>query len=113
MPEKEEKTKAVPKKKVGDLRQTVRRVFLDSSTPSVWTVVRVVLAAFIVWHLGGFVAGILNSLKSLLFLVVISIFFAYLIDPLVRFIRRPFKERNLEKLMPRSLAIVVAYLIVF
>jgi predicted PurR-regulated permease PerM len=34
-------------------------------------------------------------------------------DPLVKFIRRPFKERNIEHLMPRSLAIVVAYLFVF
>ena len=33
--------------------------------------------------------------------------------PLVRAIRRPFKERNLEKLMPRSIAIVISYVIVF
>jgi predicted PurR-regulated permease PerM len=32
---------------------------------------------------------------------------------LVRVIRRPFKERNLEKIMPRSFAIVIAYLFVF
>jgi predicted PurR-regulated permease PerM len=43
----------------------------------------------------------------------LSIFFAYLIDPLVKFIRRPFKERNLEKIMPRWAAILIAYLFVF
>lgn len=40
-------------------------------------------------------------------------FFAYLIDPLVRLIRRPFKERDLEKWMPRSLAIPLAFIFVF
>src|SRR5205814_416485 len=49
----------------------------------------------------------------LIFLLFLAIFFAYLIDPLVKFIRRPFKERNLEKLMPRSIAIVIAYIFVF
>jgi predicted PurR-regulated permease PerM len=49
----------------------------------------------------------------LIFLVILSIFFAYLLNPLVSLIRRPFKNRHLEKLMPRSVAIVLAYLIVF
>jgi predicted PurR-regulated permease PerM len=55
----------------------------------------------------------LFSLTYLLFLVVLAIFFAYLIDPLVRFIRKPFKERKIERFMPRSLAIVISYLLVF
>ncbi len=46
-------------------------------------------------------------------MIVLSIFFAYLIDPLVRVIRRPFKERNIDKIMPRSLAILIAYVFVF
>lgn len=94
-------------------RTTVRRVFLDPSTPSSWTVARVVLVAFFVWTIASFSLNILLSLKYLFFLIILSIFFAYLIDPLVRVIRRPFKERNLEKMMPRSLAIVIAYVLVF
>lgn len=95
------------------MRQTARRVFLDPSTPSSWTVVRVVLVAFLVWNLGGFVTNILSSLTFLFFMLVLAVFFAYLIDPLVKLIRRPFKERHKEKWMPRSAAIVIAYLIVF
>src|SRR5687768_12436436 len=100
-------------KNIREKRTTVRRVFLDPSTPSSWTVVRVVLVAFIVWYVADFVQNLLSSLKYLFFLIVLSIFFAYLIDPLVRAIRRPFKERSLENMMPRSLAILIAYILVF
>ena len=100
-------------KNIREKRTTVRRVFLDPSTPSSWTVVRVVLVAFFVWYLAAFLVGFIFSLKYLFFLLVLSIFFAYLIDPLVRAIRRPFKERNLEKVMPRSAAILIAYILVF
>jgi predicted PurR-regulated permease PerM len=61
----------------------------------------------------GFVQSIVSSLAYLFFLIVLSVFFAYLIDPLVKIIRRPFKERNIEKIMPRSIAIVIAYVFVF
>lgn len=94
-------------------RITARRVFLDPSTPSSWTVVRVVLIAFLVWTVISFSLTILLSLTYLFFLIVLAIFFAYLIEPIVKFIRRPFKERSLEKLMPRSLAIGIAYIFVF
>ncbi len=98
---------------IREKRLTARRVFLDPSTPSNWTVVRVVLLTFIVWFFASFFATLLVSLSYLFFLIILSIFFAYLIDPLVNLIRRPFKERHLEKLMPRPLAIVIAYILVF
>ncbi len=98
---------------IREKRTTARRVFLDPSTPSSWTVVRVVLVAFFVWYVADVIQNLLSSLKYLFFLIVLSIFFAYLIDPLVRAIRRPFKERSLEKIMPRSLAILIAYIFVF
>jgi len=100
-------------KTIREKRTTARRVFLDPSTPSSWTVARVVIVAFFVWTIASFSLNILLSLKHLFFLLVLAIFFAYLIDPLVKLIRRPFKERNLEKFMPRSLAIVIAYVFVF
>ncbi|MEZ5427447.1 MAG: AI-2E family transporter [Pyrinomonadaceae bacterium] len=115
MPEKKdgEKNNETPKDETRPNKKTGREVFLSPAMPSSWTVVRVVIVAFIVWNLGGIVTSILSSLTNLFFMIVVSIFFAYLIDPLVKFIRRPFKQRNLEKLMPRPLAIVIAYLFVF
>jgi predicted PurR-regulated permease PerM len=103
----------VTEKNAREKRTTVRRVFLDPSTPSSWTVVRVVLIVFILWNVASFFVGFVLQLKYLFFLIVLSIFFAYLIDPLVRAIRRPFKERNLENLMPRAVAILIAYVLVF
>jgi predicted PurR-regulated permease PerM len=94
-------------------QRAARRVYLDPSTPSVRSIVRVVVITLILLFIVGSVEAIVRSLSGLLFLIVLSIFLAYLLDPLVRLIRRPFKERNIEKLMPRSLAIVVAYLLVF
>jgi predicted PurR-regulated permease PerM len=100
-------------KKIRELKQTARRVFLDPSSPSTQSILRVVLVVFLGILLVVILGATLYWLKSLLFLIVLSIFFAYLLNPLVKLIRLPFKQRHLEKIMPRSLAIVIAYLIVF
>lgn len=88
-------------------------VALDGSATSFGTIFRIVAVTLILLFIGGFLASIISSLTYLFFLLVLSIFFAYLIDPLVKLIRRPFKARELEKLMPRSLAILIAYAVVF
>ncbi|MER3429984.1 MAG: hypothetical protein C4325_00215 [Blastocatellia bacterium] len=88
-------------------------VRLDPSSPSVRSTVRVAIVSLIVYFAATRVDSYLGSLATLLFLLVLSIFLAYLIDPLVKLIRGPFKERNLERFMPRSVAIVIAYAIVF
>jgi predicted PurR-regulated permease PerM len=94
-------------------KTTARRVFLDPSSPSIVSIVRIVVITLIILYGAGFAINVLSSLTHLFFMLILSIFFAYLIDPLVNFIRLPFQERNLEKLMPRALAIGVAYLVVF
>jgi predicted PurR-regulated permease PerM len=91
----------------------VPTVALDASSPSVSSIVRVVIVTLIIVGIAQYLLGVISALKGLLLLVVLSILFAYLIHPLVRLIRRPFKRRHLEKFMPRAVAIVVAYLIVF
>ncbi len=88
-------------------------VALDRTATSFATVFRIVAVTLILLFIGGFIATIISSLTYLFFLLVLSIFFAYLIDPLVKLIRRPFKSRQIEKYMPRSLAIVISYAVVF
>ncbi len=88
-------------------------VFLDSSTPKVRSIVRVVVITLLILFVAGFISGILTSLTYLFFLIVLSIFFAYLIEPLVQMVRRPFENMTYDKYMPRPLAIATAYLIVF
>ncbi len=100
-------------KKIREMKQTARRVFIDPSSPPIQSIVRVVVVTLLILFVFNFLTGIISHLYDLAFLVILSVFFAYLLNPLVRLIRKPFKERHLEKLMPRSLAIVIAYLIVF
>jgi predicted PurR-regulated permease PerM len=61
----------------------------------------------------GIVVSIVMSLGSFLFFLVIAVLLAYFIAPLVNLIRRPFARRGMESLMPRTLAIGLAYIIVF
>ncbi len=96
-----------------DNKPPANRVILDSSSPSVRSIVRVVVITLIILFIAGSVENIVVSITPLIFLIILSVFVAYLIDPLVRVIRLPFKERNLDKWMPRWLAIVISYIFVF
>lgn len=89
------------------------RVVLDRSSPSIRSIVRVMIVAMIFIFIGSRIEKFVQSLTYLFFLLVLSIFFAYLIAPLVRLIRNPFAGTRAERLMPRSLAIAIAYLLVF
>ena len=90
-----------------------QNIVLDASTPSVRSIVRVVLVTLIILFIANSLTSILGALTYLFFLIVLSIFFAYLIEPLVQMIRRPFEVASRDKYMPRPLAIATAYLIVF
>ena len=89
-----------------------RRVYLDPSTPSIRSIARVVVVTMLILFVANRIENIIGALTFLVFLVVVSIFLAYLIDPLVRLVRQPFKETKFEWLMPRSVAILVTYIIV-
>ena len=89
-----------------------RRVYLDPSSPSIRSIARVVVVTLLIVFIANRIENIIGALTFLAFLVVISIFFSYLIDPLVRLIRRPFETTKYETLMPRSVAIIVTYVLV-
>lgn len=93
--------------------QNANVVVLDPSTPSVRSIARVVLITLALLFFAGFVQTILSSLTYLFFLIILSVFFAYLIEPLIQLVRHPFENTSNSKYMPRTLAIVMAFLIVF
>jgi predicted PurR-regulated permease PerM len=93
--------------------QTANIVVLDPSTPTIRSIARVVLITLLLLFFAGFVQTILTSLTYLFFLIILAVFFAYLIEPLIQLVRRPFENTNKAKYMPRTLSIVTAYLIVF
>lgn len=94
-------------------RSNSRRVFLDPSTPPILSVIRVVIITLLILSLFSFIQTIIYSITKLLFLVILSVFFAYLLDPLIKLIRKPFKTNNAERFMPRPLAVGVAYVLIF
>ncbi len=96
-----------------EVGKPAQNIVLDSSTPSVRSIVRVVLVTLLILLVAGFVESIISSLTYLFFLIILSIFFAYLIKPLVEIIRRPFENMTYDRYMPQPLAIALAYLIVF
>lgn len=73
---------------------------------------RVILRVIFIILVVAVVLWIIVRLTGVILLLVLSIFFAYLVSPLVEFIRRPRQlgKRAIE--IPRALAILLAYLII-
>jgi predicted PurR-regulated permease PerM len=76
-------------------------------------ILRVIFTAIVVWFVARALLWAFQALESVILLLVLSIFFAYLIAPLVEVVRRPFLERGREHIMPRAAAIGIVYLALF
>lgn len=100
-------------KSVDEVEQPAQNIIFDSSTPPVRSIVRVVLVTLLILGIAGFLSGIISAMTHLFFLIILAVFFAYLIKPLVEMIRHPFDNPSYDKFMPRPAAIGIAYLIVF
>ena len=84
-----------------------------AATQATWPQTRALLRLiFVVLAVAG-VMWALYILKGVILLVILAIFFAYLIAPLVEIIRRPFSLKGREYAIPRSLAIGIVYVIIF
>lgn len=92
------------------LTEAKTRVVLRLASRSVLWVAVLVL---VIYYLFEAVRWVFVALTSVLLVVVLAIFFAYLIAPLVELVRRPFNARGRERVMPRGLAIGVVYLAIF
>ncbi|GAC1401424.1 MAG: AI-2E family transporter [Pyrinomonadaceae bacterium] len=78
-----------------------------------WAQSRAILRVlFIVLAVAG-VLWVIYTLKSIILLIVLAIFFAYLIAPLVDLLQKPFHFGGRESRLPRPLAIGMVYILVF
>ena len=91
----------------------VQRVVLDRASFSYRVIIRVVVVTLLLLLVANFIQNALSSLTYLFFIVVLAVFFAYLIDPFVRLLQRPFQGTRYEPAMPRIFAIALAYVFVF
>jgi predicted PurR-regulated permease PerM len=78
-----------------------------------WPQKRVIIRVIIIFLLFAAMLWVLYRLKGVLLLVVLAVFFAYLIAPLVELVRRPFHARGRERTIPRGAAIGIVYLVLF
>jgi predicted PurR-regulated permease PerM len=78
-----------------------------------WHHTRVVLRVLLI--LLAFVAllWVIYRLTAVLLLIVLSIFFSYLIAPLVDFVQRPINVGGRARVIPRGLAIIIVYIVLF
>jgi predicted PurR-regulated permease PerM len=94
----------------GGLEEKEEKAIEQSSMVRVWT--RVIVRVFLM--LAAVVAGLwlLYQLSTVLLLLIISIFFCYLIAPLVRIVEQPVYLGSREIKLPRGLAIFAVYIVI-
>ena len=103
------KASATDRQEVKEVAETAAVAAAEASWPQTRAILRIIFIALAV----AAALWLLYILESVILLVVLAIFFAYLIAPLVEFVHRPFKMRGREHIVPRPLAIGVVYLFLF
>jgi predicted PurR-regulated permease PerM len=111
---KNNETNAADEKvELAEAEQIPQLIALSPASPSFRSILRVVVIVLVLLAIKDFVGSVLSSLVYLTFMIVLAVFLAYLLNPLVTLIQRPFVARNIPRAMPRSLAIAISYLLVF
>lgn len=86
----------------------VAKATVEAYTLPTRTVLRIIFLVLLVIGL----IWVVYKITGLLLLLILSIFFAYLVSPLVEFIRRPRKFGGRTVTIPRGLSIALAYVLV-
>ena len=91
-----------------DVARTAAKAAVEASWPPTRAVLRIILIVLAV----ALTLWVIVKLTGVILLLILSIFFAYLVAPLVEFLSRPIHISGRKFSIPRSLAIVFAYLII-
>jgi predicted PurR-regulated permease PerM len=83
------------------------------SAVAAWVQTRVVLRIVVILLAVAALLWVVYKLTTVLLLVVLSVFFAYLVAPLVDLVQRPVRLGKRERVMPRGLAIGIVYVVLF
>ena len=78
-----------------------------------WLQTRAVLRILLLLLLVAGLLWVTYRLTPLILLIVLSIFFAYLVAPLVDLVQQPLRIGGRERVIPRSLAIAIVYIVLF
>jgi predicted PurR-regulated permease PerM len=99
----------VSKETTKEAAATAAKAAVEAYGPPTRVILRVVFILLTV----GALLWMLFKLTGILLLLVLSIFFAYLVSPLVEFLRRPRTIGQRTIGMPKGAAIALAYLLIF
>lgn len=91
-----------------DIIRTAARAAAQASWPQTRVVLRVIIIVLAV----AVTIWIILRLTGVILLLILSVFFAYLVSPLVDFLRRPIRIKGRERSMPRVVAVSLAYLVI-
>ena len=78
-----------------------------------WIQTRIVLRIIFILLAVAALLWVVYKLTTILLLLVLSIFFAYLVAPLVDLVERPVRLGGRERRLPRGLAIGIVYVVIF
>lgn len=90
------------------MARTAAKAAVEASWPQTRVILRVIIIVLVV----AVTLWVIIKLTGVILLLILSVFFAYLVSPLVEFLRRPVRISGRERVMPRALAIALAYLII-
>jgi predicted PurR-regulated permease PerM len=90
-----------------DVARTAARAAVEASWPQTRAVLRVIVIVLAV----AVTLWIIVKLTGVILLLILSIFFAYFVAPLVEFLSRPIRVAGRRFVVPRALAIILSYLI--
>jgi len=85
----------------------------ESAQLAAWVQTRSVLRIIVILLAVAAVLWIVYKLTAVLLLVILSVFFAYLVAPLVDLVQRPIRIGGRDRVMNRGLAIGIVYLVLF
>jgi predicted PurR-regulated permease PerM len=91
-----------------EIARAAAKIVADASWPQTRVVLRVIFIVLIV----ALLLWVIVKLTGVILLLVLSIFFAYFVSPLVEFLRRPVRIAGRKRSMPRALAIALSYIII-
>lgn len=91
-----------------DVANTAAKAAVEAAWPHTRAVLRVILIVLAV----AITLWVIVKLTGVILLLILSIFFAYFVAPLVEFLSRPIRISGRKFVMPRVVAIVLSYLII-
>src|SRR5437867_5799659 len=89
------------------------RASVAENAVSAWVQTRIVLRIVVILLAVAAVLWITYKLTAVLLLLVLSIFFAYLVAPLVDLVQQPLRLGQRELRIPRGVAIGIVYAVLF